>query len=128
MSTPSLVQVRDVHKHFTRGGERIDVLKGVNLEIPNGDFLALMGPSGSGKTTLLNLLGALDQPTSGRISVDGTDITELDDDALTRFRREKVGLVTDCAQEHFQKDAEVDRTRVAEQPTALEVAAHSGSV
>ena len=57
--------VRDVHKHFTRGSERIDVLKGVNLDIPQGDFLALMGPSGSGKTTLLNLMGGLDKPTSG---------------------------------------------------------------
>ena len=50
-----LVRIRGVHKHFTRGNERIDVLKGVNLDIPSGDFLALMGPSGSGKTTLLNL-------------------------------------------------------------------------
>ena len=61
----SLVHVSDVHKHFTRGSERIDVLKGVNLDIPQGDFLALMGPSGSGKTTLLNLMGGLDQPTGG---------------------------------------------------------------
>ena len=62
MPTDTLVQVRDVHKHFTRGSERIDVLKGVNLDIPQGDFLALMGPSGSGKTTLLNLMGGLDEP------------------------------------------------------------------
>ena len=67
MSTETLVQVRDVHKHFTRGNERIDVLKGVNLDIPQGDFLALMGPSGSGKTTLLNLMGGLDAPTSGTL-------------------------------------------------------------
>ena len=65
MPTDTLVQVRDVHKHFTRGSERIDVLKGVNLDIPQGDFLALMGPSGSGKTTLLNLIGGLDAPTNG---------------------------------------------------------------
>ena len=73
MPTDTLVQVRDVHKHFTRGGERIDVLKGVNLDIPKGDFLALMGPSGSGKTTLLNLLGGLDTPTGGTIEIGGTD-------------------------------------------------------
>src|SRR5207249_2078515 len=65
----SLVEIKDVHKHFTRGSERIDVLKGVNLEIPQGDFLALMGPSGSGKTTLLNLMGGLDLPTGGSVSV-----------------------------------------------------------
>ena len=64
-----LVTVTDVHKHFTRGSERIDVLKGVNLEIPAGDFLALMGPSGSGKTTLLNLIGGLDVPTGGSVEV-----------------------------------------------------------
>ena len=60
-----LVRIRDVHKHFTRGSERIDVLQGVNVDIPRGDFLALMGPSGSGKTTLLNLIGGLDRPTAG---------------------------------------------------------------
>ena len=61
----SLVTVRDLHKVFHRGGERIDVLQGVNLDIPSGDYLALMGPSGSGKTTLLNLLGGLDTPSEG---------------------------------------------------------------
>ena len=61
----ALVKINGVHKYFTRGSERIDVLKGVNLDIPQGDFLALMGPSGSGKTTLLNLMGGLDSPSSG---------------------------------------------------------------
>ena len=58
----ALVSIRDLHKVYRRGGERIDVLQGVDLEIPQGDFLALMGPSGSGKTTLLNLMGGLDTP------------------------------------------------------------------
>ncbi len=62
----ALVKINGVHKSFTRGSERIDVLKGVTLDIPQGDFLALMGPSGSGKTTLLNLLGGLDSPTLRR--------------------------------------------------------------
>ena len=75
MASESLVKVRDVHKHFTRGSERIDVLKGVNLEIPQGDFLALMGPSGSGKTTLLNLIGGLDAPTGGAVDVGGVEIS-----------------------------------------------------
>ena len=67
----ALVQVNGVHKSFTRGSERIDVLKGVNLEIPQGDFVALMGPSGSGKTTLLNLIGGLDTPSGGTVEVGG---------------------------------------------------------
>ena len=70
----ALVKINGVHKYFTRGSERIDVLKGVTLDIPQGDFLALMGPSGSGKTTLLNLLGGLDQPSSGVVEVGGTNI------------------------------------------------------
>ena len=67
----SLVTVRNLHKVFQRGGQRIDVLQGVDLDIPQGDYLALMGPSGSGKTTLLNLLGGLDTPTEGSIEVAG---------------------------------------------------------
>jgi putative ABC transport system ATP-binding protein len=89
----TLVQVRDVHKYFTRGSERIDVLQGVNLEIPRGDFLALMGPSGSGKTTLLNLIGGLDRPTSGSIAVAGEQISTLAGAALSRWRASNIGFV-----------------------------------
>jgi putative ABC transport system ATP-binding protein len=89
----SLVRVRDVHKHFTRGSERIDVLKGVNVDIPPGDFLALMGPSGSGKTTLLNLMGGLDQPTGGSVEVGGTTINALGGGELSRWRSRHVGFV-----------------------------------
>jgi putative ABC transport system ATP-binding protein len=67
MSTEALATVRELHKIYNRGGQRVDVLQGIDLDIPSGDFLALMGPSGSGKTTLLNLLGGLDTPTSGSI-------------------------------------------------------------
>src|ERR687888_2105542 len=88
-----LVHVRDVHKHFTRGSERIDVLKGVNLQIPQGDFLALMGPSGSGKTTLLNLIGGLDVPTSGSVTVAGDEITRMSARKLTAWRARHVGFV-----------------------------------
>ena len=89
----SLVQVRDVHKHFTRGSERIDVLKGVNLDIPPGDFLALMGPSGSGKTTLLNLMGGLDLPTGGSVSVGGVEINKLGGGGLSKWRSQHIGFV-----------------------------------
>src|SRR5262245_6693391 len=91
--TDPLVRVRDVHKHFTRGSERIDVLKGVNLEIPNGDFLALMGPSGSGKTTLLNLIGGLDTPTGGAVEVGGARISTLGGSELSRWRSQNIGFV-----------------------------------
>src|SRR5436853_5544522 len=88
-----LVQIRDVHKHFTRGSERIDVLKGINLEIPQGDVLALMGPSGSGKTTLLNLIGGLDRPTSGTVEVAGEPISRLSDGQLAKWRSRHIGFV-----------------------------------
>jgi putative ABC transport system ATP-binding protein len=89
----SLVRVRDVHKHFTRGSERIDVLLGVKLDIPKGDYLALMGPSGSGKTTLLNLIGGLDQPTGGSIEVGDMRISDLGGGRLSRWRAQHIGFV-----------------------------------
>jgi len=88
-----LVRVHDVHKHFTRGSERIEVLKGVNLEIPQGDFLALMGPSGSGKTTLLNLIGGLDTPTGGAINVNGVPVSSLSGGQLSKWRAQNIGFV-----------------------------------
>jgi putative ABC transport system ATP-binding protein len=93
MSEQALVQVRNVQKTFTRGSERIEVLKGVNLEIPRGDFLALMGPSGSGKTTLLNLMGGLDAPTGGEVEVAGVRINTLNGGRLSRWRSEHIGFV-----------------------------------
>jgi putative ABC transport system ATP-binding protein len=89
----TLVRITDVHKYFTRGSERIDVLKGVNLEIPQGDFLALMGPSGSGKTTLLNLMGGLDRPTAGSVDVGGVPITTLGGSRLSKWRSQNIGFV-----------------------------------
>ena len=89
----TLVRVQDVHKIYRRGGERLDILNGIDLEIPQGDFLALMGPSGSGKTTLLNLLGGLDRPTSGTIAVGGQRIDQLSDGKLTEWRARHVGFV-----------------------------------
>ncbi|MGE3190776.1 MAG: ABC transporter ATP-binding protein, partial [Vicinamibacterales bacterium] len=88
-----LVSIAGVHKYFARGSERIDVLKGVNLDIPQGEFLALMGPSGSGKTTLLNLMGGLDRPSAGSVSIAGTDIATLSGSQLSRWRAHHIGFV-----------------------------------
>src|SRR5258706_1154339 len=88
-----LVQISGVQKHFTRGSERIEVLRNVNLEIPKGDFLALMGPSGSGKTTLLNLMGGLDTPTGGAVDVDGIRVSSLSGSKLSKWRSENIGFV-----------------------------------
>jgi putative ABC transport system ATP-binding protein len=88
-----LVRVRDVHKVFDRGGERIDVLKGANLEVPEGDFLALMGPSGSGKTTLLNLIGGLDRCTEGSVEVRGERVEKMSGGELAGWRARHVGFV-----------------------------------
>jgi putative ABC transport system ATP-binding protein len=89
----SLVRVKDVHKFFKRGSERVDVLQGANLDVPQGDFLALMGPSGSGKTTLLNLIGGLDQPSSGSVEVAGVAIEKLGGGALSKWRARNIGFV-----------------------------------
>jgi putative ABC transport system ATP-binding protein len=89
----ALVRIAGVQKYFTRGGERIEVLRGVNLDIPAGDFLALMGPSGSGKTTLLNLMGGLDTPSSGTVDVNGVHINDLGGARLSRWRSQHIGFV-----------------------------------
>src|SRR6202045_2476802 len=81
-----LVRVRDVHKFYQRGAERLDILNGLSLDIPQGDFLALMGPSGSGKTTLLNLLGGLDRPSSGSVEIGGEAIGRLSNSRLAARR------------------------------------------
>jgi putative ABC transport system ATP-binding protein len=89
----ALVQVRGVHKTFFRGGEKIDVLEGLDVDVAQGEFLALMGPSGSGKSTLLNLIGGLDQATSGSIVVGGVRISELSGGKLTAWRARHIGFV-----------------------------------
>lgn len=89
----SLIQVRGLAKTYKRGGEDIRVLQQLNLDVDKGDFVAFMGPSGSGKTTLLNLLGGLDVPTAGSITVDGDEITHMSGSKLTQWRARHVGFI-----------------------------------
>jgi putative ABC transport system ATP-binding protein len=89
----TLVEIRNLSKVYERGKERLEVLHHVNLDITKGDFVALMGPSGSGKTTLLNLIGGLDSPTEGILSIAGKRIERLSEDALAKWRAANVGFV-----------------------------------
>lgn len=89
----ALVQILGLTKSYERGKQRVEVLHGIDLEIPHGDFVALMGPSGSGKTTLLNLIGGLDSPSGGELLVDGVAIDDLSGDALAAWRANTVGFI-----------------------------------
>ncbi len=86
-------QVIDLHKYYDLGEVVVKALRGVSLDIPNGDFIAIMGSSGSGKSTLLNLLGALDRPTSGQYLLRGRDVAKLDDDELSVIRNQLIGFI-----------------------------------
>jgi len=88
-----MIQVCGLTKTITTPTHRVEILKGIDLEIPRGQFAAIMGPSGSGKSTLLGLLAGLDTPTSGRIVLDGEDITGLEEDQLALLRGRKIGFV-----------------------------------
>jgi putative ABC transport system ATP-binding protein len=89
----TLVKLRNLHKTYQRGPEKVDVLHGIDLDIEQGDFVALMGPSGSGKTTLLNLIGGLDSPTEGEIDVAGQRIDRMTSGQLAQWRSRNVGFV-----------------------------------
>jgi putative ABC transport system ATP-binding protein len=88
-----IIEVRGLAKIIDTGAHRVEILKGIDLDVPRGQFLAIMGPSGSGKTTLLGLLAGLDTPSAGRVILDGEDITALDEDALALVRGRKIGFV-----------------------------------
>jgi putative ABC transport system ATP-binding protein len=93
MNDSALVRIRDLRKQYQRGSEVVQVLQSLDLDIPRGDFLALMGPSGSGKSTLLNLIGGLDRPSGGSIEVDGLPIDSLSESELSRWRASNVGFI-----------------------------------
>jgi putative ABC transport system ATP-binding protein len=88
-----LLAGHDLEKTYTGGASPVSALRGVSITLEAGDFVALMGPSGCGKSTLLHLCGAMDRPTGGRLAIEGRDLTGLDDDALTRLRRDRIGFV-----------------------------------
>ena len=92
MSAQPIVRVSNLHKFFRRGSEQIDVLNNLSLDVPEGEFLALMGPSGSGKTTLLNLIAGLDSPSEGRIMVGNDEISAMSEGQLARWRTRSVGF------------------------------------
>lgn len=92
MANP-LIKITDIKRNFVLGNEIVYVLKGINLEINKGEYVALMGPSGSGKSTLMNLLGCLDTPTSGRYILNGKDVSQMRDDELAGIRNKEIGFV-----------------------------------
>ncbi len=93
MSAPTLVSIRNVSKRYQRGKQSVEVLQNLDLDIGQGEFIALMGPSGSGKTTLLNLIGGLDHPSTGEIRVGSERIDSLSDGKLAKWRARHVGFV-----------------------------------
>lgn len=89
----SVVQTIDLKKELSLGTVTVHALRGVSMNVLSGEFLGIIGPSGSGKSTLLGLIGGLDTPTSGKVYIDGLDITELDERSLTKIRNEKIGFI-----------------------------------
>ena len=89
----SLIELKDIQKTYRIGDSEYPVLKGIDLKIESGEFIALMGPSGSGKSTLLNIVGCLDRPTSGHFNLLGQDVSRTSDDELARLRREDLGFI-----------------------------------
>ena len=89
----TIVSVRDVHRDYPLGGDRVHALQGVTLEVESGDYVAIVGPSGCGKSTLLNLIGVIDKPTSGTVAVAGKRVDAMSDGEATRFRLHNIGFV-----------------------------------
>ena len=88
-----VIETIDVTKTYMSGGRPLEVLKGINLKVEPGEFMAIMGPSGSGKSTLLNMIGALDRPTSGKVYLNGTDLSQLNDNQIADVRNTEIGFI-----------------------------------
>lgn len=93
MPSKPVVELRNVWKVYGDGEVKVEALRGVNLKILEGEFIAIMGPSGSGKSTLLNMIGCLDKPTRGKVLIDGVDVSKLDERELAKIRSEKIGFI-----------------------------------
>src|SRR5690554_6705976 len=89
----NVIHIRNIVRNFQLGSETVYVLKGIDLDIERGDYVAIMGPSGSGKSTLMNLLGCLDTPTSGKYILNDKDVSQLSDDQLAEIRNKEIGFV-----------------------------------
>ena len=88
-----MLKLKDIHKSYQQGSQEFPILKGIDLHVKEGDFLAIMGPSGSGKSTLMNIIGCLDKASSGTYHIEGTDVSELCDNQLSDLRNQKIGFV-----------------------------------
>ena len=88
-----IINVKDIKKSYTVGTQEVNALRGINLSVEKGEFIAIMGPSGSGKTTLMNIIGCLDTPSSGEYELNGSLVSKLEDDELARIRNKEIGFV-----------------------------------
>lgn len=88
-----MLKLKDIYKSYQQGSQEFPILKGIDLHVKEGDFLAIMGPSGSGKSTLMNIIGCLDKASSGTYHIEGTDVSELSDNQLSDLRNQKIGFV-----------------------------------
>jgi putative ABC transport system ATP-binding protein len=111
----NIIETSDLRKEYPQAGQPLKVLKGVDIQVDPGEFIAIMGPSGSGKSTLLNMLGALDKPTSGKVYIRGVDISTLNDNQLADLRNTEIGFIF----QFFNLIPRMDAQRNVELPMAI---------